>query len=57
MSDNRNKTLCFSGHRTEKLPKNNKKFTNLIVRLNLEIEKAILEGYDTFCLVPAMDLT
>lgn len=44
----RNKTLCFSGHRTEKLPKNNKKFANLIVRLNLEIEKAISEGYDTF---------
>ena len=44
----RNKTLCFSGHRTEKLPKNNKEFSNLLQDLSMEIDKAISEGYYTF---------
>ena len=45
---NRNRTLCFSGHRTERLPKNKKKFNNLIQDLSMKIDKAISEGYDTF---------
>ena len=45
---NRNKTICFSGHRAEKLPKNKEKFNNLIQDLSMEIDKAISEGYDTF---------
>lgn len=44
----KNKTICFSGHRTEKLPKSEKNFIKLILDLNLEIENAISEGYDTF---------
>ncbi|MGD9678732.1 MAG: SLOG family protein [Vulcanibacillus sp.] len=44
----RNKTLCFSGHRTEKLPKNKEEFTNLLQNLHIEIDKAISEGYNTF---------
>ncbi len=44
----RNKTLCFSGHRTEKLPKSEKKYIKLILDLHMEIENAISEGYDTF---------
>lgn len=48
VDDNKNRTICFSGHSTEKLPKSNKEFTNLILKLHLEIEKAITEGYSTF---------
>ncbi|MFA6782773.1 MAG: SLOG family protein [Sedimentibacter sp.] len=44
----RNKTLCFSGHRTKKLPKNNMEFSDLLQALSTEIDKAIFEGYDTF---------
>ncbi len=42
------KTLCFSGHRTEKLPKNKNEFNLMIQSLIYEINKAISEGYDTF---------
>lgn len=45
---NKNKTLCFSGHRTEKLPKNEDKFNNLLYALYTEIDKSILEGFNTF---------
>ena len=45
---NRNRTLCFSGHRTERLPKNKKKFTDLLQNVSMEIDKAISEGYHTF---------
>ncbi len=44
----KSKTLCFSGHRTEKLPKNNNEFNLMIQSLNHEINEAISEGYDTF---------
>ena len=44
----RNKTLCFSGHRPEKLPKGKEKFNFILQRLYNEIDKAIFEGYDTF---------
>lgn len=44
----RNKTLCFIGHRTEKLPKSKNEFNLMIHSLIYEINKAISEGYDTF---------
>ncbi len=44
----KNKTLCFSGHRTEKLPKSRNEFNLMIQSLNYEINKAISDGYDTF---------
>lgn len=44
----KNKTLCFSGHRTVKLPKDKDKLTYLLQSLYNEIDKAIFEGYDTF---------
>lgn len=45
---NKNKTLCFSGHRTYNLPKNNSEVYNLANDIYTEINKAILDGYDTF---------
>ncbi|WP_312702443.1 SLOG family protein, partial [Sedimentibacter sp.] len=42
------KTLCFSGHRTEKLPKSKNEFNLMIQSLIYEINKAIMDGYDTF---------
>ncbi len=42
------KTLCFSGHRTEKLPKGKKEFNLMTQSLIYEINKAIMDGYDTF---------
>ncbi|MGD9678703.1 MAG: SLOG family protein [Vulcanibacillus sp.] len=44
----RNKTICFSGHRTEKLPKRKDKFNFMIQSLYNEINKAVTEGYGTF---------
>jgi uncharacterized phage-like protein YoqJ len=41
-------SLCFSGHRSEKLPKSKDKFENLKLRLCLEIDKAIESGIDIF---------
>ena len=43
-----NKTLCFSGHRTEKLPKGKNEFNLMVQSLIYEINKAIMDGYDTF---------
>jgi len=43
-----NKTLCFSGYRTEKLPKSRNEFNLMIQSLICEINKAISDGYDTF---------
>ena len=45
---NRNRTICFSEHRTEKLPKDKDKLICLLQDLSIEIDKAILEGYYTF---------
>jgi len=42
------KTLCFSGHRTKKLPKNKTEYNLMIQSLICEINKAIMDGYDTF---------
>lgn len=44
----RNKTLCFSGHRSEKLPKGRNQFNLMMKSLIYEINKAIMDGYDTF---------
>lgn len=43
----REKTICFTGHRSEKLPKG-ETLENLRLRLAEEIEKAIQDGYNTF---------
>ena len=40
--------LCFSGHRTEKLPKGRTEYNLMIQSLIYEINKAISDGYDTF---------
>ena len=42
------KTICFSGHRTEKLPKGKNEFNLMKQNLMYEIHKATSEGYDTF---------
>ena len=47
-NEKRNKTLCFSGHRTEKLPKGKNEFNLMKQNLMYEIHKATSEGYDTF---------
>jgi uncharacterized phage-like protein YoqJ len=44
----KNKTLCFSGHRTDKLPKSSAEIEKLANDIYAEINKAILDGYDTF---------
>lgn len=43
----REKTVSFTGHRSEKLPKG-EALETLRIRLAEEIEKAIQDGYDTF---------
>lgn len=43
----REKTVCFTGHRSEKLPKG-EELELLHQRLDLEIERALQDGYDTF---------
>lgn len=43
----REKTVCFTGHRSEKLPKGDA-LEDLRKRLTLEIERALQDGYDTF---------
>ncbi len=43
----REKTVCFTGHRSEKLPKG-EALEKLRQRLENEIERAIQDGYDTF---------
>jgi len=44
----KNTTLCFSGHRSEKLPKNKVETTVLKQNLYNKIDNAIYDGYDTF---------
>ena len=46
--DKKKKTLCFSGHRTERLPKNKDEFNFILWSLYNEIDKAVFKGYDTF---------
>lgn len=41
------KTVCFTGHRSEKLPKGDA-LKHLRIKLSEEIEKAIQDGYNTF---------
>ena len=43
----REKTVCFTGHRSEKFPKG-EALENLRTRLADEIEKVIQDGYNTF---------
>ena len=43
----REKTVCFTGHRTEKLPQGDG-LVLLRKRLANEIERALQDGYDTF---------
>lgn len=43
----REKTVCFTGHRSEKLPGGDA-LERLRKRLALEIERALHDGYDTF---------
>jgi uncharacterized phage-like protein YoqJ len=43
----REKTVCFTGHRSEKLPKG-EALEKLRQRLENEIERALQDGYDTF---------
>jgi hypothetical protein len=43
----REKTVCFTGHRSEKLPKGDA-LKHLRIKLSEEIEKAIQDGYNTF---------
>jgi len=42
------KSLCFSGNRSEKLPQSKEKLEQLQVKLHEAIEKAIEDGIDTF---------
>ncbi len=44
----KNKTLSFSGHRTEELPNSKDKLYNLKQNLYSEIDKAIFDGYENF---------
>lgn len=42
------RSLCFTGHRSEKLPKTEKEMEKQKVRLWQEIDKAVEHGIDTF---------
>lgn len=46
--NDKNKTLSFSGHRTEKLPKSKCKLEIIIKDLYNEIDHAIYDGYENF---------
>lgn len=48
MKIEKTKTVCFSGHRTEKLPKCTEELEHLRDMLREQIDKAITDGYDTF---------
>lgn len=41
-------SLCFSGLRSEKLPKSKEEYENLKLRLCIAIDKAIKSGIDIF---------
>jgi uncharacterized phage-like protein YoqJ len=45
---NKGKTVCFSGHRSERLPKSTEGLDMLKKRLYEEIDKAVNDGFDTF---------
>lgn len=45
---NKENTLCFSGHRSEKLPKTDAEMEKLKLRIWEEVDKAIDNGIDTF---------
>lgn len=45
---NKKTSLCFTGHRTEKLPKTQGELEKLKQRVWDEIDKAVSEGIDTF---------
>lgn len=42
------KSLCFSGHRSERLPQSKEQLEKLKDKLCKEVDKAIEEGFDTF---------
>lgn len=42
------KAVCFSGHRPEKLPKEKQELEQLRDQISEAVEKAIEDGYDTF---------
>ncbi|WP_326907841.1 SLOG family protein [Sedimentibacter sp. MB31-C6] len=44
----KNKTICFSGHRTEKLPNSKEELGILCHMLFVEIDCSIAKGYNTF---------
>jgi uncharacterized phage-like protein YoqJ len=45
---NKEKTACFSGHRSKRLPKSTEGLEDLRLRLYEEIDKALDDGFDTF---------
>ena len=45
---NKNTTVCFSGHRSERLPKLRDELDNLSIAIYEEIDKAVDDGFDTF---------
>lgn len=45
---NKEKAVCFCGHRSEKLPKFTNELDQLRVKLYEEIDKAVNDGFDTF---------
>ncbi|MEA5094038.1 MAG: SLOG family protein [Sedimentibacter saalensis] len=46
--NNQKNVLCFSGHRSERLPQNIEDYKDMIEKLNEEINKALKYGADTF---------
>lgn len=44
----KSKTVCFSGHRTKKLPQSPDKLCELEQKVYFEIDKAVNDGFDTF---------
>lgn len=46
--NNREQSLCFSGHRSEKLPHNKEKLENLESRISEEVNKTIVTGFHIF---------
>lgn len=44
----KSKTVCFSGHRSKRLPKTAQDLEELKVKIYDEIDRAIADGFDTF---------
>ncbi len=40
--------LCFSGHRSERLPKSKENLENLKLKIGEEVDRAIKNGTNTF---------